>query len=362
MAQFPLAGRPLGRWARLRARFRPPRRLRFTGAGRWLTLAILGIGFAALNTANNLLYLILGGMLGMIVVSGWLSEQALRGLTLRRRVPRGVTAGRPARIGYEVANGKRRLPSFSIELREREIAASAFVPGLGPGRSGVVRAEILFERRGVYALGEITLATTFPFGFFEKQRDVLLPGALIVWPRTDRRVREPRRAGDQARRSGPLPTPVGGGRGEYRGLRPFRPGDDPHDVHWRSTARRGDLMVREYERDEAESLWISLDLRVPRGGEVAAEVAVETAAALAERAAGRGERFGLVTQDTWIELGTGTPHLEAVLDALAAARLRPEAGAPACAQPAGACVLVTAGAGAEPDFGDVFAVVSRRER
>ncbi len=354
-ASTPPARRP-GRWARLRARLRPPRRLRFTSSGRWLVLGVLGIGLAALNTANNLLYLVLGGMLGLIVVSGWLSEQALRGLVVRRRIAPGVTAGRPARITYEVASRKRRLPSFSIELREKGIAGAAFLPGLAPGRTAFTRAEVVFPRRGVYPLAELTLATTFPFGFFEKQRDLELPGAVIVWPRTDRRVRAPRRAGDRARRTGPLPAGLGGGRGEYRGLRAFRPGDDPHDVHWRSSARRGDLVVREYERDEAESLWISLDLRCPRGAQAAGEAAVEVAAALADRASGRGERFGLVTQDAWIELGTGAPHLEAVLDALAAARLRPAAGPPVCAIPTDACVLVTAGGGGEPGFADRFSV------
>ena len=72
------------------------------------------LGVAAIGTGNNLLFLLLGAMLGFITLSGWLSEQMLRKVEVRRRPPRGVTAGEPARVAYELANGKRRLPSFAV--------------------------------------------------------------------------------------------------------------------------------------------------------------------------------------------------------------------------------------------------------
>ncbi|HSL70011.1 MAG TPA: hypothetical protein VK864_07190, partial [Longimicrobiales bacterium] len=78
---------------------RPPRRLRFTRSGGLLTAAIIALGFATLNTGNNLLYLVLGGLLGLIMLSGWLSEQVLRGIQVRRRLPRAATAREPARVG-----------------------------------------------------------------------------------------------------------------------------------------------------------------------------------------------------------------------------------------------------------------------
>ena len=75
---------------RLRAalpRFRVRRRLRYTRGGVLFTVGALTVGFAAVNTGNNLLYLLLGAVLGFIALSGWLSEQALRGLEVRRVVP-----------------------------------------------------------------------------------------------------------------------------------------------------------------------------------------------------------------------------------------------------------------------------------
>src|SRR5215211_7663234 len=102
----------------LRALLRPPRRLRVLRAGGLLICGTLALGIASLFTGNNLLYLLMGALLGTISLSGWLSERALRRIRLRRTVPRAVTAGTPAHIEYTVRNRKRRLPSHGLELRE----------------------------------------------------------------------------------------------------------------------------------------------------------------------------------------------------------------------------------------------------
>jgi uncharacterized protein (DUF58 family) len=200
------AARVEARLRALRALLRPPRRLRVLRAGVLLICGTLALGVSALLTGNNLLYLLMGALLGTISLSGWLSERALRNIWLRRTVPRAVTAGTPAHLEYSVRNGKRRLPSHGLELREllqRHTplrCAAGYVAALEPGGSARVRVELLPERRGVYALEGLVLGTLFPFGLFAKERDVELPGALVVWPRTDRPVRTPRIAAASGRR------------------------------------------------------------------------------------------------------------------------------------------------------------------
>jgi uncharacterized protein (DUF58 family) len=338
-------GRQLREW------LRPPRRLRFTRAGGFFTIGVIALGFATLNTGNNLLYLLLGGLLGLIVVSGWLSEQAIRSVRIVRRTPHGI-AGEPLTLSYEVHNGKRRLPTLSLELIETDAPIVAFLPMVAAGRSAFARVEVTFRRRGVYRLHRFTLSTTFPFGLFVKERDVVFPGSVVIWPRTDRRVREARKGGIRARRSGVETSAVAGGRGDYRSLRPYTPGDDPRDVHWRSTARYAQPVVREYERDAAETLWLAVELRTADAE--AAEHAIEIAASLAARAVARGERLALVTNDTVIDAGAGGAQLERVLDALARARVRPDA--PPMSMPVAQqqCVLVTV-APVPGDWADVFA-------
>ena len=80
----------LGFWARLRRRLRPPRRLRFTREGRIIVLLSVGVGFAAINTGNNLLYLLLGWALSFIIASGVLSAACFA--FTWNATPRGVRA------------------------------------------------------------------------------------------------------------------------------------------------------------------------------------------------------------------------------------------------------------------------------
>ena len=104
---------------RLRRRLRPSRTLRPTRAGWCFFLITFGVGFAALNTGNNLLYLVLSLMLAFLVLSGVLSEAALRGVRVRRRLPRELFAGSAATLGLEIHNAQRRVASFAIVVADR---------------------------------------------------------------------------------------------------------------------------------------------------------------------------------------------------------------------------------------------------
>ncbi len=321
-------------------RLRPRRRIRFTAGGAVFAAGAFAVGLAAINTGNNLLHLLLGAMLGFIALSGWLSEQALRGLELKRRTPQGVTVGRTVRITYHVTNRKRRFPTLAVYLLEEGLPGAALIARLDAGESITVRSENHFIRRGIYPLEAITLSTAFPFGLFTKERDVPLPGELVIWPRADRPV--------------PMPAPPGrgnrprysdasgltlGARGEYRGLREYRPGDDPRDIHWRATARTGEPVLKDYDEDGAETVWICLDTRDEPGDP--AEGAVEAAASLAARAFQEGRQFALATPAGYVDPGTGTGQLERVLDILA--RVDFQSSGPRLAPPTdlARCVLVS---------------------
>ncbi len=325
-------------WARVRAW----RRIRFTAAGLLFTLGTLAVGFAAINTGNNLLHLLLGAMLGAMGVSGWLSERMIRELSVTRSVPRGTPVGQIARTRYRVKNHKRRMASLAVELHEEGLPGAAFVNRVSAGDEARTHASNTFERRGVHRLSTLTVSTIFPFGLFRRERDLTLPGEIVVWPRADLPVRHPREgAGRQRARAEARVGAAAGARGEYRGLREYRAGDDPRDIHWRSSARLSGPVVREYDRDASETLWICLDVGAQPGDE--AERAADLAASLAGQAAREGRPFALAAGGAFVGPGLGPAHLEAVLDALA--RVDFEAGAPPPEPPvsASACVLVSAG-------------------
>ena len=335
-------------WARLRAW----RRIRFTFGGAVFTVGALAVGFSAMNTANNLLYLLLGAMLGLIVVSSWLSEQAIVALEVQRSTPRGVTVGYEVRIQYDVANHKRKIPSLAVELRERGLPLPAFLPRVGAGENAVARSANRFVRRGIYPLGTVTISTSFPFGLFYKERDVELPGELVIWPRHDLTLRTAAPGAGKSRALGVALTRAAGTRGDYRGLREYRHGDDPKDIHWRSSARFVNPVVREYDRDTSESLWICLDLAGEPGDP--AEGVIEIAASLAARAEAEGKRFGLVAGGRTVPPGAGAGQLELVLDALARVDFHLDASPPAPPVDPGRCILVSLGGRNAGAYADAF--------
>ena len=332
-------------WRRLRAW----RRISFTTGGTLFCIGAVAVGAAAATTGNNLLYLLLGSMLGLIALSGWLSERTLRALVIERTLPRAVTVGKPVRIVYHVRNHKRRLPTITVHLFEPGLSQGAFIVRLDAGESTTVRSENVFVRRGVRHLEVLTLSTTFPFGLFKKERDVPLEGELVIWPRTNQPVRIPSPPG--GRRQPQVETAMAsaaGTRGEYRGLHEYRVGDDPRDIHWRLSAHRGEPIVREYEQDAAEALWICLETRGAPGER--AEAAVETAASLASKAYHAGKRFGLSTPSGIVDAGAGAGQLERVLDALARVDFSPdERSVPAPDDPA-RCVLISLTGGRRDGF------------
>ena len=196
-----------------------------------------------------------------------------------------------------------------------------------------------FVRRGVYPLETVTLSTSFPFGLFRKERDLALPGEIVVWPRSVRPVPDLPPAPGATTAEGPTVRGKAGHRGEYRSLRAYRPGDDPRDIHWRSSARLRDPVVREYERDGSECRWIYLDVRHRPGD--AAEAAVEVAATLAARAVAENQPFGLVAGDRPMPRGEGPGHLERVLDLLARVDFSPDAPGPDPSLVEEGCILVS---------------------
>lgn len=329
-----------GAWRRLRAW----RRISFTPGGLAFTIGTFAVGFAALNTGNNLLYLLLGAMLGFIAVSGWLSEQAIRGLSVERHIPRAVTVGQDLRVRYEVTNDKTRLPTLAVELIEEGLPGTAFLPHVAPGATASTRSVNSFVRRGTYPLRTLTLATAFPFGLFLKKRDLQLPGEVVVWPRTDRAVQARSPGTGDVPRPGRLVQGSAGHRGEYRSLRVYRPGDDPRDIHWRSSARLREPVLREYEQDGTRTRWICLDLRSEPGPE--AEDAVEVAASLAARAAVEGVSFALCAGEALVDPGEGPGQLERVLDVLARVDFDPAAASSSPPVGMEACVVVRAGSAA----------------
>jgi uncharacterized protein (DUF58 family) len=244
---------------------RPPRRLKFTREGKFFVGITLGVGFAAINTANNLLYLLLGMLLALIVVSGVMSELSLRHLTVVRRLPLRAQVGRAHLVEIEVFNHKSRVPSYAIEVEDLRSGQPAdkrcFFLKISPKSAQVAAYRRTPTRRGRDLHVGFRIATRFPFGLFEKSREVPAGGELVIYPAVDPMQLPPTPANG---RFPGVDLVVARGHGEeFLGLKLMRPGEDPRDVHWRKSAAVGQMVMRERARETRPDVTLMLDTVLP---------------------------------------------------------------------------------------------------
>jgi uncharacterized protein (DUF58 family) len=252
---------------RIFRRRRSRRRFRLTREGRAFLFVTIGVGLAAVNTANNLLYLVLGLLLSLLLVSGVLSDLALWRLRMKRKLPGKMFAGTRALIEMTALNDKRWLASISVEAVdeldgvETEPARFLRVP---PGESASATYGFQAPKRGLIELGAVRVVTRYPFGLIEKGYTVYLPDEIVVYPKLLEHA--PSAAFEQM--PGEAAPMHRTGRGnEFAGsVRYYREGDEARDIHWKRTATRGELVVR--ERDQDLSLFVTLFVDNIRSGDV----------------------------------------------------------------------------------------------
>jgi uncharacterized protein (DUF58 family) len=254
------------RWWRRWPIGNPPRRLKFTREGKFFVGITLGVGFAAINTGNNLLYLLLGMLLALIVVSGLMSELSLRDLTVVRRLPLRAQVGRAHLVEIEVFNHKGSVPSYAIEVEDLRAGQPAdkrcFFLKISPKSAQVAAYRRTPAKRGRDRHVGFRIATRFPFGLFEKSREVPAEGELVIYPAVDA-VELP--AAPPGRTAGGDGI-IGRGHGEeFLGLKAMRPGEDPRDIYWRKSASLGQLVMRERAREARPDIVIPLDVQRPPG-------------------------------------------------------------------------------------------------
>ncbi len=247
-----------------RRRLKPPRRLKTTREGKWFIALTLGVGIAAVNTGNNLLYIVLSANLSIVVLSGILSELSLRGIRVSISQPSEAFTGCDALLAVTCfAPPERRFPALSLDVSFRIDGAPAplttRMADFGPGTAAVRVVTFRAGPRGVRGISGTALSTRFPFALFEKSLEPVAPEPVVVYPAPGRQSPG---TGPIGRGSDADDRPGGRGTGAgIRGVRDYAPGDPAHDIQWKATARLGRRMVKERE-GEREGL---REIRLPEG-------------------------------------------------------------------------------------------------
>ena len=332
--------------------WRRTKAIRPTRDGWWCVFAAVGLGVAAVNTGNNLAYLLCSMLLALIIVSGMLSDLTIRGLQVTVTLPDAIHATQPAlvTICWPTGSGGSRptrsrsrrwigrcragfgrsgllarwRPRRTLDDRLRDIGLKdrrglgtprrlAYVPRMPAGTERVVGWEITLAARGRRRLPRLRAATAFPFGLFVKIGPPLLfDEEVLVFPAVHpvrpREIREAASGEAAARRRG---------RGhDLYNLRAYRAGDEPHLIHWPTTAKSGSLMVRELEEEATEDTRIVLTGTGAADGE-RLERALSEAASLAVHLLRSGTGVELAGAAGAVPLDRGRGQERRILTALA---------------------------------------------
>ena len=323
----------LGRSPKTKRRNR--RGFRLTREGKIFLAVCLGVGLAAVNTGNNLLYLVLGLMLSLLLVSGTLSDLVLWRIGVSRHLPRQLFAGVPMAVEIELRNRKRRLPSYALEVEDRtEGEVDAVRRCFFLKVSGEATQRAAYPRtppgRGVLHFEEVVVTSRHPFGLIEKRRYLECAQDAVVYPALVP-VSLEAVVGAGAGRDEVVDAP---GRGtDVRGLRDYREGDEARSIHWRRSAALDRFVVRERSREGRGRLALRLDQMRPADGgdpwEAGFERRISRAASLVRAALDAGFAVEVVVRGARSPLVSASAAPDPIFRFLAFLEAIEEPGAPA---------------------------------
>jgi len=294
------------------------RRVRITLLG-WAYLGLIFIfGFSAINTGNNLLYLILGIMISLLLASFWLSEMAITDLYISRQLPKEIFAEQEFRFPYSLACQRKFFPTPAIEVKE-EIngeKASVYFP-LVPARSSQTAfARLKIKSRGRHKLKTFYIETVFPFGLFRKIKAVNLPDEIVVLPKPAPE-KELINAGEGEKG---LISGIRKGKGEELfGWREYFPGDNPHWIDWKASARQIKILIKETIEELEKKAIVLLNpyiCQLPKGTPKK-EALISRCAGLCKFLIEQGWLVRLEVSGRGIDFGAGDAQLKRILYFLA---------------------------------------------
>jgi len=288
---------------------------------------LVGAGAVALVLLGRFLGLpelyAIGAALGLLttVCGLWVALRHLDVAVTRSVRPSRVHVGGPCTVEVQVRNRARRSTPVLrlLDPVTGTAGADLLLAPIPLRRTTTVAYRLPTTRRGIVTVGPMHVAVGDPFGL-ATARDRAAPAVdVTVLPRVDEIPPLPRSVGPDP--DGTAETGSLGRVGEdFAALRPYIVGDDMRRVHWPSSARTGDLLVRQHDVPWQGRVCVVLDLRRQSADDVVLEAVISAAASILRAHLRRGDHVRLVTT-TGVDsgYGVGATHLDGVLEYLAVA-------------------------------------------
>ncbi len=242
---------------------------------------IFVVAFAALNTGNNLLFMVLAVLLAGMLISGLLSRVVLGGVEVRLDLPQHIFAQRTILAVAELHNTKQMTPSFSVSLVSEDAPKSrksapanpapgildrpVYFPHIARAQTARQSIELTFPRRGIYRQDVLALRTKFPFGFLQKSRRLTSSIEAVVYPNI-----QPTEEFYEVLPlvSGELESYQRGRGNDLYAIRHYQFNDSARHVDWKASARTGALQVKEFAREDERRVMLVFDPYIgPQGSD-----------------------------------------------------------------------------------------------
>jgi uncharacterized protein (DUF58 family) len=296
----------------------------------WLYFgALIIVVFAAVNTANNLLYMVLSALLAVLLLSGFLSALNFRFLKVTARVPTHCFAREPFPISVQVHNLKQLFPTFSLQLEPVEESTFRFstfyVPLVRGQKHTSDLGQAMLARRGRYVLQKVEVSSRYPFGFFVKDLDFPVDGEFICYPEI---IPQEQINFSIIDIQGSNQRPERGFGHDLYMIRDYLPSDSARHVHWKASAKTSMLKTREYSAEESRRVILAFD-RFGHPNEIEKfEQLVSYTASLAYHFVHAGIELSLVSDDWESAKGNSQAILDSILQYLALVRISSSATLP----------------------------------
>jgi uncharacterized protein (DUF58 family) len=307
---------------------------KLTREGSIFLAALFVVLAAAINTANNLLYMVLSALLAVLALSGILSAMNFKALDMELLLPARAFAGETLPFSVRIRNRRRVFPAFSLQTQPA--GENLYFSMVQPRQSVLHPCETKFPRRGRYTFERLRTASRFPFGFFVKSRTYPVDSECLCYPG----ILPPEQLkfsvidilGDQER------LQRGMGSDLYM-IRDYQPSDTVRHIHWKATAKTSTLKTREFAAEESHNIVLAFDRYGRPEDAERFEALVSETASLAFHLIRSGAGVALLSDNFKSSGESSEASLDAILNYLALVQMSAYAPAPTLETQTGALML-----------------------
>ena len=226
----------------------------------YIAITIL-IGFSAVNTGNNLVYIVTSALLSYMLVSGVFGKRNIYGIRVVVEYPAEMFAGSSSPVVARIHNTRRFLPAFLIRISFSN--QETLFPFIAAGATASHCFSLSFPTRGRHKVSNVRISSVFPFNFFTRYKTLYTHTEVLVYPRPEKyRLEQPLTRRIRAR--GESPSNFAGYDSDLLSIRNYVTGDPPKYISWKSTAKTGRLKTKELSSIQHDNVIIDFD-RMDKG-------------------------------------------------------------------------------------------------